>query len=260
MTVNTLAPVPVSLPLPAALAGRTVVVVGGSSGIGLAAGALLASAGARVTLVARDRDRLAAAVEQVRTPGATVTGIAGDGTDEHDLERVLDEAGGSVDHLLVTAGGLAGGPFLATPVDRLRQAVDGRFWGAYAAARAAARVMPPGGSVTFSSGLYLQRPVPGAAAAIAILGAVEGLTRTLAVELAPMRLRVNAVRYGIVDTPLSRGSLGLDGAEAVAAAGRNTPLGRFGTAQEAASAALFLMANNFATGTVLTLDGGQSLA
>ncbi|MEU1725674.1 SDR family oxidoreductase [Nonomuraea sp. NPDC005692] len=259
MTVNTLAPVPVSLPLPAALAGRTVVVVGGSSGIGLAAGALLASAGARVTLVARDRDRLAAAVEQVCTPGATVTGIAGDGTDERDLERVLDEAGGPVDHLLVTAGGLAGGPFLDTPVDRLRQAVDGRFWGAYAAARAAARLMPPGGSVTFSSGLYLQRPVPGAAAAIAILGAVEGLTRTLAVELAPMRLRVNAVRYGVVDTPLSRGSLGLDGAEAVAAAGRNTPLGRFGTAQEAASAALFLMANNFATGTVLTVDGGQSL-
>lgn len=212
-----------------------------------------------MTLVARDRDRLAAAVEQVRTPGATVTGIAGDGTDERDLERVLDEVGGPVDHLLVTAGGLAGGPFLDTPVDRLRQAVDGRFWGAYAAARAAARAMPPGGSVTFSSGLYLQRPVPGAAAAIAILGAVEGLTRTLAVELAPMRLRVNAVRYGIVDTPLSRGSLGLDGAEAVAAAGRNTPLGRFGTAQEAASAALFLMANNFATGTVLTVDGGQSL-
>ncbi|MFI6922428.1 SDR family oxidoreductase [Nonomuraea spiralis] len=250
---------PVSLPLPAALDGRTVVVVGGSSGIGLAAGALLASVGARVVLVARDRDRLAAAVEQVRTPASTVVGIAADGTDEDDLRRVLDEAGGPVDHMLVTAGGLAGGPFLDTPADRLRQAVDGRFWGAYGAARVAARAMAPGGSITFSSGLYLQRPIPGAAAAIAILGAVEGLTRTLAVELAPLRLRVNAVRYGVVDTPLSRGSLGLDGDEAVAAAGRGMPLGRFGTAQEAASASLFLMTNNFVTGTVLTVDGGQTL-
>ncbi|MGW2156654.1 SDR family oxidoreductase [Nonomuraea sp. NPDC001699] len=258
MTVNTLAPVPMSPPLPAALAGRGVVVVGGSSGIGLAAGALLASVGARVTLVARDRDRLATAVDQVRTPAAVVTGIAADGSDEHDLRRVLDEAG-PVDHVLVTAGDLAGGPFLDTPVEQLRQAVDGRFWGAYGAARAAARVLPPGGSITFSSGLYLQRPIPGAAAAIAILGAVEGLTRTLAVELAPMRLRVNTVRYGIVDTPLSRGTFGLDGEEAVAAAGSGTPLGRFGTAQEAASASLFLMANNFVTGTVLTVDGGQSL-
>ncbi|NUP83513.1 MAG: SDR family oxidoreductase, partial [Nonomuraea sp.] len=167
---------------------------------------------------------------------------------------------GRVDHVLVTAGGFAGGAFLDTPVDELRQAVDARFWGAYGAARAAARVMEPGGSITFSSGLYLQRPIPGAAAAIAILGAVEGLTRTLAVELAPRRLRVNAVRYGIVDTPLSRGTMGLDGDEAVAAAGLSSPLGRFGTAQEAASASLFLMANNFVTGTVLTVDGGQSLA
>ncbi|NUR90161.1 MAG: SDR family oxidoreductase [Nonomuraea sp.] len=255
MSENVLAPIPLSLPLPAALAGRTVVVLGGSSGIGLAAGELLAAAGADVVLVARDRDRLAAAAERVGAARA----ITGDGTDERDLERVFAEVG-RVDHVLVTAGAFAGGPFLDTPVGELRAGVDGRFWGAYAAARAAAPVMAPGGSITFSSGLYLNRPIPGAAAAIAILGAVEGLTRTLAVELAPRRLRVNTVRYGIVDTPLARGSLGLDGDEAVAAAGLGAPLGRFATAQEAASASLFLMANNVVTGTVITVDGGQSLA
>ncbi|MFC5828956.1 SDR family oxidoreductase [Nonomuraea insulae] len=259
MSVTTLAPVPISSPLPAGLRGRTVAIVGGSSGIGLAAGALLASVGARVALVARDPGRLAAAVDRLRTtPGASVLGITADGTDEDELDRALDQAG-SVEHVLVTAGGFGVGELLDTPREQVREVVDGRIWGAYGAARAAARRLPAGGSITFSSGVYLARPIPGASAAIAAIGAVEGLTRALAVELAPRRLRVNAVRYGVVDTPLSRGSMALGDDAAVAAAGQAVPLGRFGTPQEAASAALFLMANNFATGTVLTIDGGQSL-
>lgn len=258
MSVTTLAPVPISSPLPAGLEGRTVAIVGGSSGIGLAAGALLASVGARVALVARDPGRLAAAVDRVRTTGASVLGITADGTDEDDLDRALDQAG-AVEHVLVTAGGFGVGALLDTPREQVRDVVDGRLWGAYGAARAAARRLPAGGSITFSSGVYLARPIPGASAAIAAIGAVEGLTRALAVELAPRRLRVNAIRYGVVDTPLSRGSMGLADDAAVAAAGQGAPLGRFGTPEEAASAALFLMANNFVTGTVLTIDGGQSL-
>ncbi|MGW0802306.1 SDR family oxidoreductase [Nonomuraea sp. NPDC002799] len=259
MSMTTLAPVPISSPLPGTLAGRTVAIVGGSSGIGLAAGALLAALGARVVLVARDPARLAAAVERVRaTPGASVLGIAADGTDEGEIDRAFGEAG-ELDHVLVTAGGFGVGPLLDTPSGQVRDAVEGRIWGAYGAARAAARRLPAGGSITFSSGLYLVRPIPGASASIAGIGAVEGLTKALAVELAPRRLRVNAVRYGVVDTPLSRGAMGLSDDTAVAAAGQGAPLGRFGTAEEAASAALFLMANNFVTGTVLTVDGGQSL-
>jgi NAD(P)-dependent dehydrogenase (short-subunit alcohol dehydrogenase family) len=249
---------PVSLPLPAALNGRTVVIVGGSSGIGLAAGALLGSAGARVVLVARDQARLSAAVDQVRAGGGTAHGFAADGTDEADLDRVLDQVG-SVDHALVTAGGFATGALLDTPREQVGAAVDGRIWGAYAVARAVARRLPAGGSLTFSSGMYLTRPIPGASASIAAIGAVEGLTKALAVELGPLRLRVNAIRYGVVDTPLSRGGLGLADDTQVAAAGEGTLIGRFGTAQEAAAAALFLMANNFVTGSVLTVDGGQSL-
>ncbi|SEG99734.1 NAD(P)-dependent dehydrogenase, short-chain alcohol dehydrogenase family [Nonomuraea solani] len=259
MSMTTLAPMPTASPLPAALEGRTVMVVGGSSGIGLAAGALLAAVGARVTLVARDQGRLTAAVDRIRAEsGGSVLGITGDSADEDDLGRAFDQVG-TVDHVLVTAGGFGTGALLDTPREQVREAVDSRIWGAYAVARTAGRRLPAGGSITFSSGLYLTRPIPGASSAIASLGAVEGLTRALAVELAPRRLRVNAIRYGIVDTPLSRGAMGLADDMAVAAAGQGSLIGRFGTAEEAASAALFVMANHYMTGTVLTVDGGQSL-
>ncbi|MER6947590.1 SDR family oxidoreductase [Nonomuraea sp. NPDC000554] len=260
MSVTTVAPVPVSLPAPHALKGSTVVVIGGSSGIGLAAGELLSAAGARVVLVARDAARLEAAVARVRASGAgEVLGLPADGGDEQALERVFDQAG-PIGHVLVTAGALGGGLLVDTPREQVQQAVDSRVWGAYAAARAAATRLPAGGSITLSSGTYLARPIPGVAAAIAGLGAVEGLTRALAVELAPRRVRVNTIRYGVFDTPLSRAAMGLTGDEDVATAGQASLLGRFGTAREAASASLFLMSNNYVTGTVLTVDGGASLA
>lgn len=84
-------------------------------------------------------------------------------------------------------------------------------------------------------------------------------TKALAVELAPARLRVNAVRFGRIDTPRWRSRPGLDSDEAIAAAGSTAPLGRFGTAQEAAASVLFLMANNYVTGQSITVDGGETL-
>jgi NAD(P)-dependent dehydrogenase (short-subunit alcohol dehydrogenase family) len=97
-------------------------------------------------------------------------------------------------------------------------------------------------------------------APLAAAGAVETLTRALAVELAPTRRRVNAVRYGRIDTPLLRSLPGHGSDEAIAAAGSSAPLGRFGTAEEAAAAALFLMADNYLTGQIITVDGGETLA
>ncbi|MBB5782426.1 SDR family NAD(P)-dependent oxidoreductase [Nonomuraea jabiensis] len=259
-------PVPVRSPLPTGLAGSTVVLIGGTSGIGLSAGVLLGGVGARVVLVGRDQARLAAAVDRVREaapaggPADSVLGVSADGSDEDALAEVFEQAG-QVDHVLVTAGGIGGaGPVTELSRDDLRSVLDARLWGAFAAARLAAARLPAGGSITFTSGTYVLRPVPGMTGPLAAVGAVETFTRALAVELAPKRLRVNAIRYGSFDTPLLRTVSGLDGDAAVAKAGEGTPLGRFGTAEEAAASALFVMANNYVTGQVITVDGGQSLA
>ncbi|MEV4018676.1 SDR family oxidoreductase [Nonomuraea angiospora] len=259
-----IAPVPVRSPLPTGLAGSTVVLIGGTSGIGLSAGVLLGGVGARVVLVGRDQARLAAAVDRVRDAAGgradSVLGVSADGSDEDALAEVFEQAG-QVDHVLVTAGGLSGaGPVTELSHDDLRSVLDARLWGAVAAARLAANRLPAGGSITFTSGTYVVRPVPGMTGPLAAVGAVETFTRALAVELAPKRLRVNAIRYGSFDTPLLRTISGLDGDAAVAKAGEGSPLGRFGTAEEAAASALFVMANNYVTGQVITVDGGQSLA
>ncbi|MFD3588693.1 SDR family NAD(P)-dependent oxidoreductase [Streptomyces sp. NPDC058683] len=264
--MTTAPPIPVRSPLSSGLFGTTAVLVGASSGIGLAAGVLLRSVGARVILVGRDPDRLKAAVSRVREadpadgPDDAVLAVAGDGGDERTLAEAFDRAG-HVDHVLVTAGGLSGmGPVTGLSADDLRATFDSLLQRAFTIARTSASRLPAGGSLTFSSGILVARPRPGMAAPLSAAGAVETLTKALAVELAPARLRVNAVRYGRIDTPLLRSLPGLDSDEAVTAAGSAVPVGRFGTAEEAAGTTLFLMANNYVTGQILTVDGGESLA
>ncbi|MCD0450922.1 SDR family oxidoreductase [Actinocorallia sp. API 0066] len=261
MTVTAPAPAPVRSPLPDGLAGSTVVILGGTSGLGLAAGRLLHGLGARVVLSGRDKDRLDGAVASLQggeRPEDVLGGTA-DAADEDAVRAVFDLVD-RVDHVLVTAGGFTGaGPLGGLTSASVAAAYDTRVWGALATARVAAERLPAGGSITLTSGILTLRPVSGTSGVVAAVGAVETLAPALAVEFAPRRLRVNTIRYGSFDTPLLRGARGLDSDEAVRVAGEGTPLGRFGTAEEAAAAAVFLIANPYITGQVITVDGGQSL-
>jgi NAD(P)-dependent dehydrogenase (short-subunit alcohol dehydrogenase family) len=240
--------------MPASLEGASVVVIGGSSGIGLATARLAAGLGARVTIAGRDRARLDAALAEL---GGTSTGVALDVADEgavRDLFASMDH----VDHVAMLAGTHVHGTLADTDTETLRGPVDNRFWGALYLGKHAAPKMTDG-SITLCTGAGLAKPRAGAAIVTAAAGASEHLARAMAVELAPVR--VNVVRPGIVDTPLlDRLAPGVDRDDVLQAMAKRVPLRRVAQAEEIADAIVFLMGNRYVTGATLTVDGGASIS
>jgi NAD(P)-dependent dehydrogenase (short-subunit alcohol dehydrogenase family) len=234
------------------LKDQTVVILGGSSGIGLATARAALAEGARVTITGRSRERLDAARAAIETDVRTV---ALDVTDEPGT-RALFGSFDHVDHVFITAGVVAFDRKLATETAVLRNAIETRFLGALLAAKYAAARMGAGGSITFMSGTAALRPLPGASVATASCGAVEAFARSLALDLAP--IRVNTIQPGLVDTPFLD-VLGDQRDAIIAEYSRRLPVRRPGRPEEIADAVLFLMKNNFVTGITLTIDGGGLL-
>ncbi|MGE0483983.1 MAG: SDR family oxidoreductase [Gammaproteobacteria bacterium] len=235
------------------LNAQTVVVLGGTSGIGLATARAARDVGARVVVTGRDDVRRERAAAELG-PSARVERL--DATDEAGT-RALFETLDSVDHVFITAGQLVLDSCLAPANDELRPALDTRFWGALFAARHAAPRMPGGGSITFMSGTAGRRPLPGAAVASASCGAVDAFARALALDLAP--IRVNTITPGYVDTPLFDDLLGEARDQVLAEAAARLPVGRIGRPEDIADAVLFLMQNGYVTGINLVVDGGGLL-
>jgi NAD(P)-dependent dehydrogenase (short-subunit alcohol dehydrogenase family) len=237
------------------LAGKTVVVIGGTSGMGLATAIAAQAEGANVIVTGRTEERLRNAREAL---GESARVVALDAADEAGT-RTLFEGLGRVDHVFVTAATLTVDPKLAADSAALRSAIDTRLWGSYYAAKYAAPKMPPDGSITFTTGTATRKPLPGLAIVSASCGAVEALARALAIELAP--IRVNTIAPGLIDTPLHEKMAGgrERAAKRVAAIAANLPLKRAGQSEDIAEAALFLMKNKFTTGITLTVDGGNLL-
>ncbi len=235
------------------LTNATVVILGGSSGIGLATAKAARAEGAQVTITGRSAQRLQTARADLGDAVRTVVLDVADETGTRTFFQELDH----LDHLFITAGTLVKDSRLAPDSAVLRPAMDTRFWGALYAAKHGALKMNGSGSITFMSGTAAQRPLDGASVASASCGAVEAFARALAVDLAP--IRVNTIQPGFVDTPLLDEFLGAQRAEILAAAAARLPVRRIGRPEEVADAVLFLMKNGYVTGITLTIDGGGLL-
>jgi NAD(P)-dependent dehydrogenase (short-subunit alcohol dehydrogenase family) len=234
------------------LSGKRVVVLGGTSGIGFAVAEAAAAAGAKAVVASRDEARVESAVARLGAEG-----FAADLTDEAAVKDLFERIG-PFDHLAFTAGETLQ---LATLAEMstvaARRFFETRYWGALTAAKYGAPLIRPGGSIVFSSGIAGARPQAGWALGASITAAMEGLTRALAVELAP--IRVNIVSPGFVRTPLWRGMPEADREAMYAAAGAKLPVGRVGEAAELAETYVFLMRQGFATGQTFIVDGGGVL-
>ena len=235
------------------LENKAVVVLGGSTGIGLATAKAAQAEGARVIITGRSEQKLQAA--QVELGDAVSTTVL-DVTDEVGT-RTFFENLDQLDHLFITAGAAIGDHRLQPSSDELRPSMETRFWGALYAAKYSAAKIATGGSITFMSGTAARRPLAGASVATASTGAVEAFARALALDLAP--IRVNVIRPGWVDTPFLDEVLGAQREEVLAAAAEKLPVKRIGRPDEIADAVLFLMKNEYVTGIALTVDGGGLL-
>jgi len=235
------------------LKNATVVILGGSSGIGLATAKAARAEGAQVIITGRSAKRLQTARADLGDAVRTVVLDVADETGTRIFFQELDH----LDHVFITAGTLVKDSRLAPDSATLRPAMDTRFWGALYAAKYGALKMNGSGSIVFMSGTAGQRPLDGASVASASCGAVEAFARALAVDLAP--IRVNTIQPGFVDTPLLDEVLGAQRAEILAAVATRLPVRRIGRPEEIADAVLFLMKNGYVTGITLTIDGGGLL-
>jgi NAD(P)-dependent dehydrogenase (short-subunit alcohol dehydrogenase family) len=234
------------------LDGKRIVVTGGATGIGLATARLAVERGASVVLVSRNEERLRAAA------GSLGTSASHHVLDVGDAEAVEQAfaAIGPIDHLVTCASGTIAGPFAELAEDEVRSFFEIKFWGQYRAAKAALPHLAPDGSIVLMSGFLYRKPQRDLSPFAAADGAIEGLVKALALEVAP--IRVNALAAGHIDS-LGGGEPMEDEArrayhESVAA---EVPLGRIGTTEEAAHAALFLAENTYLTGVTLDVDGGK---
>jgi NAD(P)-dependent dehydrogenase (short-subunit alcohol dehydrogenase family) len=239
--------------MPATLQDAHVVVIGGSSGIGLATARLAQAAGANVVIAGRDEARLASAVDSL---GGTARGVAVDIADE-DGVRALFESLDRVDHVANLAGTHVNGAIADVDTSVLRGPVDNRFWGPLHVFKHAGPRMGAGGSITVCTGAGVARPRAGAAIVAAACGGSEVLATAMALELAPVR--VNVIRPGIVDTPLLDRMTGGNRDAVIASMEKRIPIGRIAQPEEIAEAILFLMTASYVTGTTLTVDGGFGL-
>lgn len=236
------------------LTGKRVVLLGGSSGMGLATAKAAAAAGAQVVIVSSQQPRLDRALQEL-PPGSR--GQAVDLTNEAQVKAFFDQ-NGAFDHLVYTAGGpVLAGNLREVSVEAARAFFDLRFWGAFTAVKYAAPHLSPTGSIVLTSGSAGMRPGKGSSAGASVCSATEGFARAMAVELAP--IRVNVVVPGLVRSNLWAGMSEADRATMYAQRAQELPVQHIGEVDDLAQTYLYLLRQPYSTGQTVVVDGGGML-
>lgn len=232
---------------------QKIVIIGGSSGVGLETAKQVISLGAEVVIASRSEDKLHKAKEML---GPRAAAHVLDTTDEQQVKSFFEQVG-KYDHLVISAAETSGGSFLQLETDQARKLFENKFWGQYYAAKYGAPKLSAQGSITLFSGVVAYKPMIGSSALGAVNAAVSNLGQTLALELAP--IRVNIVSPGIIDTP-SRSKMPENTRnQFYATVADKLPVKRVGHPEDVAQGVLYLIQNHFVTGTVLHVDGGHTL-
>jgi NAD(P)-dependent dehydrogenase (short-subunit alcohol dehydrogenase family) len=235
------------------LQGQTVVVIGGSAGIGLETARRARLEGADVILAARNQERLKSAAREV---GASSTS-AFDATDQDALAGFFDSLPAPIDHVLVTGGGPRYTPPLEMNTDEAAIALSDHAVLALQVARNAVGKVRPGGTLLFIGGTGGRATRPGLAVVAAATAGLPPLVANLALELAP--IRVNLIAAGFVDTPLSASLLGDDLDKRREELRSTLPIGRVVGPEDVGALAVHIMSNTALTGATYDIDGGQQL-
>ena len=235
------------------LLGQTVVVIGGSAGIGLETARRARAEGAKLILAARNPERLQRAAKELGAAGATAL----DATDPTSLDQFFGDLPATIDHVMVTAGR----PYYASLVDmdfvEARRVLVDQLLLRLQVARNAARKVRPGGTLLFMGGTGGRRPGIGLSIVSAMTAALPALTANLALELAPVR--VNLIAAGFVDTPLSASLLGDELESRRNELRTKLPIRRVVGPADVAALAVHIMTNTALTGATYDIDGGQQL-
>jgi len=242
-----------SPPRPAQLLGQTVVVIGGSGGIGFETARLAGVEGAGVIITGRDSARLDRAANELDA----LSTAAFDVNDPAALERFFGGLPQPIDHVMVTAGRPHYADLLSTDLAQARQALDEQLLLVLGVARNAAEKVRPGGTLLFMTGTGARRIRAGSGFISTVTAGLPALAASLALELAP--IRVNLIAAGFVDTPLSASLLGGELETRRDQLRATLPIGRVVGPEDVAALAVHLMANTALTGATYDVDGGEQI-
>jgi NAD(P)-dependent dehydrogenase (short-subunit alcohol dehydrogenase family) len=237
------------------LKDKRILVIGGGSGIGKAVAEKALAEGASVVIASTNVEKIAAAATKL---GSQASSAVLDVGNEKDVEKFFAN-NGKFDHIVFTAGDLIPSMFTSLVDLNLEEAatlLKVRFWGALAVAKHAAKILPPGGSLTVTDGLLAHRPIKGSVLPTSLSGAVEHATKAMAVELAP--IRVNCVCPGLIRTEMVE-SFPPERLQHFETMTQRFPIPRAGMPDEAAEAYIYSMRAGYTTGQVLYVEGGALL-